>query len=349
MKETVERREVTMTLDQTTVKRLAFIKYLYQTAISQSSAPAPLNCASLLTMHDAVELFLQLASEHLNAGAGQPAFMDYWDILNKRLAPKELEQKESMRRLNKARVALKHHGTFPSDLDIESFRANTISFFQDNTPLIFAITLDAVSLIEFVNPDLSRQKLKEAQDQIQKGDTLVALDNIALAFAGMIADYEDRKRGKFHTSPFYFGRNMTFLSSFSMGFGGGSLSRPERELGKFIDNVKESLKAMQDAIKMLALGIDYRKYSKFKMLTPYLARVMSGDWVIDRRFKDDEKPSQDDARFCLDFVIESALALAEFDYTVGTKEQKCQHKAAGTLPRALRTRQLRNSGGDDEH
>jgi len=99
-------------------------------------------------MHDAVELFLQLASEYLNAGTAHLVFMDYWDILNKKLAADELEQKESMRRLNKARVALKHHGTFPSDLDIESFRASTTSFFQDNTRLVFSVTLEEVSLIE---------------------------------------------------------------------------------------------------------------------------------------------------------------------------------------------------------
>jgi len=308
-----------MPLDQTTVTRLAFIKYLYQTGVSQSHAPSPLSCASLLTMHDAVELFLQLSSEHLNAGTGHPGFMDYWDILNPRLAPKELEQKESMRRLNKARVALKHHGTFPSDLDIESFRASTTNFFQDNTPLVFGVALDDISLIEFVNPESSRQKLKDAQGQIQSGDTLAALDNIALAFIEMIADYEDRKRNQYHMSPFYFGQSMTFLSSFHMGFKTGSLSSPERKLGDFIDKVKESIEAMQSAIKMLALGIDYRKYSRFKMLTPHLTRVMSGEWIINRRFKEDQKPPQEDARFCIDFVIESALALAEFDYSVNDR------------------------------
>jgi hypothetical protein len=107
-------------------------------------------------MHDAVELFLQLSSEHLNVGTGHPGFMDYWDVLNVKLAPKELEQKESMRRLNKARVALKHHGTFPSNLDIESFRVSTTNFFQENTPLVFGVALDDISLIEFVNPDSSR-------------------------------------------------------------------------------------------------------------------------------------------------------------------------------------------------
>lgn len=306
----------TTTLDHTTVRRLAFIKYLYQTAVSQSKAPAPLNCASLLTMHDAVELFLQLASEYLNVGALQPGFMDYWDLLNKKLDPKALEQKESMRRLNKARVALKHNGIFPSDLDIEGFRASTTNFFQGNLPLVFAVGFADITLIEFVNPESSRLKLQEAEEQIRNDDTLTALDNIALAFEEMIADYEDRKRTESDSSPFYFGRSMTFLTSFQLGLNRSSSLHLERKLVDFVDEVTESIEAMQEAMKMLALGLEYRRYSKFKHLTPDLSGVMGGDTICQRRFEESEKPSQEDARFCIDFVIESALALAEFDYTV---------------------------------
>lgn len=309
-----------MILDHTVVKRLAFIKYLYQTSVAQSFAPTPLSCASILTMHDGVELFLQLASEHLNVGSGHPGFMDYWDILNKKLDPKELEQKEAMRRLNKSRVALKHHGTFPSVLDIESFRASITAFFKDNMQLVFGCALEDITLIEFVNPESARDKLKESQHQIKAGDTLVALDGIALAFAEMIADYENRKRDQYRCSPFNFGSSMTFLNSFHMGFNGGSLSSPERQLGEFIDKVKESIEAMKDAIKVLALGIDYRKYSRFKMLTPHLTHNIGGDWIVRRRFEEADKPSEEDARFCLDFTIESALALAEFDYTVSVSK-----------------------------
>lgn len=299
-----------MAIDHTVIKRLAFIKYLYQTAVSQSHAPAPLNCASILTMHDAVELFLQVASEHLNSGAPQPGFMDYWDLLNKKLSPRELEQKESMRRLNKARVALKHHGTFPSNLDIEAFRASSTNFFQDNTPIVFNLNLADVSLIEFVNPDSSRQKLKDAQVDTLNGDTLAALDKIALAFAEMIADYENRKRVGYQGSPFYFGKNLTFLNRFHMGLDFSD------KIGDFVDSVKESIEAMQDAIKILALGLDYRKYSKYKQLTPNITRVLSGDWIFQRRFNENQKPTKEDTIFCINFVIESALALSEFDYTV---------------------------------
>lgn len=159
-----------MGLDHHKMRRLAFVRYLYETAVSQSHAPAPLKCASILTMHDAAELFLQLACEHLNVGAQQPSFMDYWDLLNKKLDSGELAQKESMRRLNKARVALKHSGTLPSDLDVEAFRATATSFLQDNTPLVFGVEFDGVSLAEYVNPESSRTILKEAQDAIAAGE-----------------------------------------------------------------------------------------------------------------------------------------------------------------------------------
>lgn len=304
-----------MSLDETTIRRLAFIKYLYQTSLSQSHAPSPLSCASLLTMHDAVELFLQLSSEHLNTGAGQPGFMEYWEILDKKLSPDGLGQKESMRRLNKSRVALKHHGTFPSELDIESFRASTTSFFGENTPLVFGVELGSISLIEFVNPESARKRLKDAEDFISRNDTLEALDEIAFAFEEMIADYEERKRNRYYSSPFNFGRDFAFLDSFSMGIRRG-LDRREQKFSEFVDRVKESIEALQGAIKILALGVDYRKYSRFKALTPYLARVMSGDWVVDRRFDEEHKPPTEEARFCLDFVVETALVLAEFDYSV---------------------------------
>jgi hypothetical protein len=285
-----------MSLDHSTVRRLAFIRYLYSTGISQSHAPPPLSCASLLTMHDAVELFLQLASERSNVGSDRTGFMEYFKLLSEKLGS-DLEEKESMRRLNNARVALKHHGTLPSELNIEDFCGRVTSFFNDNTPVVFGVSFAEISLVEYVNPEASRRKLKEAEQLLTSGDTLEALDNIALAFAEMIRDYEARKRDKFSGSPFHFGRGLTTISSSSMQQMDGSRSA-------------------QEAIRMLALGIDYKKYSKFRRLTP---RVQSGKHIMRlmrHRPMSQSKPSVEDVRFCLDFVVESALTLSEFDYTV---------------------------------
>jgi hypothetical protein len=242
--------------------------------------------------------------------------MEYWDLLNKKLNPKELAGRESMRRLNKARVALKHHGTFPSDLDIEAFRATATSFFQDNTPIVFGLNLDDVSLVEYVSPERSRTLLKEAQAAIKNGEILEALDKVGIAYAEMISDYEDRKRDRFYQSPFHFGPELTFHDAFSMSLR-GNRSPEVRRLAEFVDRVKESIEAIQGAIKVLALGMDYRKYSKFKRLTPLITRMGNGDWyVVRHQFDQESTPTRDDALFAIDFVIESALALAEFDYSL---------------------------------
>src|SRR5687767_13615592 len=99
------------------MRRLAFAKYVYSLGILESRKRAPLSAAALFMFHDAVELFLEAGSEYLDTGKPQPNFLDYWDLLSKR-SSEPISHKESMRRLNKARVSLKHHGTMPSGEDV---------------------------------------------------------------------------------------------------------------------------------------------------------------------------------------------------------------------------------------
>lgn len=133
-------------LSKDTIRRLAFIKYLLSVAVGQSHQPEPLAAASILTFHDSIELLLQLACEHLDADTKKHTqFMQYWEIFKPKISGSGLTQKESMKRLNNSRVALKHHGTLPTKQDIEAFRASAINFFEDNMPLVFGVDLDSIS------------------------------------------------------------------------------------------------------------------------------------------------------------------------------------------------------------
>ena len=188
------------------LQRLALIRYLYKTGVEQSNQPEPLNAISLLSFHDAVELFFQLSKAHLSVGTTDNAFMEYWDIINSKLGPNKITQKEPMRRLNKARTQLKHHGISPSKLDIETFRATTANFFNENTPIIFGVGFDSVSMIELVTYEDTKSRLSTAQNLIQRNKIGEALQEIALAFAYLIHDYEQRKRTQFNKSPFFLAR-----------------------------------------------------------------------------------------------------------------------------------------------
>lgn len=304
-----------MDIHHSTIQRLAFAKYLYSLAIEQSRAPELMSAASLLTFHDSIEFFLQISSEHLNTGKNQMKFMEYWEILAKKLSISELPQRESMRRLNKARVALKHSGTLPSKLDIEAFRATSKLFFEEATNLIFKIEFSQISLIEYVSPEEARDHLKRAEQLCLKAEFENATAEIALAFEKTISSYEENKREWGRGSPFYFGEDLTFLSSFHMGID----SHGHNDLGAYVDKVKDSVEAMQRAIKILALGLDYRKYSKFKRLLPHVSRVLSGDYIVQEgMLGKKEDADKEYIEFCINFIVECAIKLNEFDYEVKT-------------------------------
>jgi len=292
-------------MDSATTRRLAFIRYIYTVGIAQSRQPEPMSAVCVLSFHDSIELFLQLSSEVLNVGSNQPGFLGYWDILSKKTST-PVSQKESMRRLNKSRVALKHHGTLPSRLDIEAFRASVSSFFAENTPLIFGVDLDSVSLVDLIVADGARNALRDAQTELDSGNLLECLDQCAVSFAKLVDDYEDRKSSQYGQSPFFFGRDMHSLDSFSMGIRG--------DIGRFVDQVKESIDAMQSAIRILSLGLDYRQFIKFDLYTPTVYHTLSGTGMM--RHRGSSEVTQEECRFCIDFVIDSALQLQDNDYTL---------------------------------
>lgn len=296
-------------LDPAIIRRLAFVKFLYSIGIEQSKAPEPFANAALLTFHDAAELFLQLSAEYLDADVKKNQdFIGYWPIISKKMAgDTSLSQQESMRRLNAARVSLKHSGTQPSTYDLESFRAAILLFFEDNVPAVFGVALTDVSLIEFVQPDGSRNRLKLADKlKLEMRFDEAALE-IAIAFDEMIQDYETRKSNRSHRSPFTFGRNLRWNPSLSMMARGLN-----QEMTQYLDNIHVTVEAMQKALRILALGINFRRYSRFHSIVPTVHRTLSG------RYHAQDRPpgsrTSDMIQFCLDFVIEAAVHLREFDY-----------------------------------
>ena len=116
---------------------------------------------------------------------------------------------------------------------------------------------------------IPRNHLKEAEELCRNGLYEDATAEIALAFEIMLADYESSRKEPGLGSPFFFGKDMSFLSSFHLGIN----KIEQRTLAQFVDTVKESIEAIQHAIKIIAFGLDYKKYTKFKSLLPHIYRM----------------------------------------------------------------------------
>lgn len=119
-----------MALDHIEVfRRLAYIRYLHSLGIEQARLPDPMSSAALLMFHDAAESFLLMAGEHLGAPSIYE-FEKYWDVLkpSRLVGGVELPVQQGMKRLNRQRAALKHHGSHPNPNTVELIKNDTATF-----------------------------------------------------------------------------------------------------------------------------------------------------------------------------------------------------------------------------
>jgi hypothetical protein len=303
-------------LPATTVRRLAFIRFLYTQGLEQSHQPEPFSATALLSFHDTVELFLVLAGEHLNANL--PAslnFLDYRDRLRPYLPGQvPLGHKQAMGRMNKLRVNLKHHGSIPSTSDLEQLRADVTSFLTDTSSLVFGADFERLKLTDLVTQPEARRLVELADADAENGEYVEALAKLSEAFQALLADYADRKKITYKATPYTFGSDFSFTRYVPRDVQRGI----DRKLGEFLAQLYETVTAMQEAMRVMAAGIDYRRYARFSMLVPHILHFMDGHVEID------PKPgltlTNDEYQFCHQFVVSAALHLAEVDFDLDLAE-----------------------------
>ncbi len=272
---------------QTIRTRLAFIRYLFRRALEQSRQPYPGQAVSVLTFHDAVELFLHLAFEHAGlTGKTDVKFLEYWGRLADASPPLNLSGKTSMDKLNRARVSLKHYGMPPSPGDVEGFRGSVTSFFEDNCTRVFGVDFERVSMVDLVRSDQVRPHLAATEDAIATGDGVRAMNELALAFAKLVDEHE------------IIGPPPDVVPDGSIRGTPAGLFWNSGEI--------EKLRAV---VSVVALGLDFRRWVRFRRLVPMAVRVSVGETHYGNLEWSGPAPVLTDCQESFDFVIESALKL----------------------------------------
>lgn len=312
-----------------TVHRLALIRLLLDRAEEASRQAAPFSADSINRLHDVAEMWLLLGAEVLHADIKpKMPFINYWDVLSKKL-DFPLTYKAQMQRVNEARVNLKHHGNEPSQQAIEHARTAVRGLLEDETPRLFGIGLRDVSLADFVACEEARALVKAADEKWKQQsvenrdiegapDVWAPLADLAEAFSALIGDYTGRKRTVTGRSVFDVVGAPPDLRSTRMRLrknaGRGSAAKEVVDAFEhYAAEVADSLSALQELTLATGLGVDLRRYGRFRLLTPRVSRASGGG----RRFvvrESDPAPTDEDFEFCRDFVISTALHLAEFDF-----------------------------------
>ena len=287
------------------IERLALTRYLFKLGIQHAQEPGPQSSIAILLFHDAVELFLEIASQELAVKRGDN-FMDYFTRLDTKLRPgPPLPQREGMRRLNDARNALKHRGVRPDRADLEHYRSVVTRFFEEATPRVFEIDIHSVTLASVVRCEAARQFLRAAESAYRDNRTADGSTACAEAFDELIADYEQRHGDRWGRSPFSPDHYLHGPSCHSE-----NLSPVETELAEHMEELTEAVMVLQERTRLLSLGLDYRRYVTFRKLTPQVWHVMA---TPSRRLDVPPAITPEQLQFCISFVIDTALQLQVVD------------------------------------
>ena len=234
-----------MALDNSIViKRLTYIKYLYQQGTEQSKLSETIAGFALMQFHDSVEMFLLLVAENLGKEKFRDwKFMEFWSKID------SLTMRDAMEAMKNRRVSLKHHGSFPSHDDVVECCINVGTFLRENVKIQFNIDFDSISLIDLISYESVKNLLQAASTELGNGNLHASLTQSRLAFDDLLDEYEGSKQHWFH-SIFDVGKKQgKRYESFVRDV---SLKNKEQTNKKWFEEMTETVNELRNATKITA-------------------------------------------------------------------------------------------------
>jgi hypothetical protein len=289
-----------------TMERLAFIQMLHQQGIAQSRQPEPMSFACVLAFHDAIELFLMLAAEHLGLHVDdkKPFMVRYFENLHPNKLPGGIEfaGKNGVKRITDLRNGFKHANTWPGRTGIEQSLVDTSAFFEVNTPKVFGIAYDEIDMADLIPHAEPRRLVKEATAKERVGDRIEAMALLREAFVGAFSAHLEHD-GHW-PSPFSIGPELRSTRSPTALEG-----IMDRDAARQLDAATQIAGEAQAALRMLVVGIEYHAFLRFDLLVPRVDYMWDGKRELVHH--PDYAPTAEDFAQCRAFVVAATLRLAE--------------------------------------
>jgi len=282
---------ITTVLPRALLERLITARYLLMSARSTLVRPGPFFAGrATLQLHDATEMFLRIAAEHLHSQVKRQTSFELLVEAVAAAAPCPLSHRTALNQLNEARVAFKHFGLEPKTEDVGKLLADMETFFPQTCQVILGVDLSSASLRSLVGHRRTENWLKKAEELIQAGDFETAISRSAVAFAIV------RRQNRGEPSSSRLSRSGRFQSS---------------ELKPLVDEIESKFKDQQAQLDLFTMGIDLAEYRRFLRYTPAAVMTLAGTVVLQRPPAEEAAVGLSEATFCLQFVIDAALSMRE--------------------------------------
>ena len=272
-------------------RRLTLPKFLYRTAKDAIDRPHPPHSWGLATslLQDSVEALLRLvAEEHRIKVDDKAPFGTLLSAVEQQL-PNVADHRANLTKLNTIRVAFKHRGLEVAERDAQAFVVNVEAFLTETYKEAFDVDFASLSLADSIGHRRTQNWVAKAEDAFAAESYAECVAHAAKA----LIIYMD------HSTSNDVGIE---LRSVVQHLGG--------DVEDFQSWVQASLPLLQARFDLFTRGVDVAAFDRFMLLTPYTI-VRDFGRVEQYAKRDRAPPSRDDARFCIDFAVDSALALRD--------------------------------------
>lgn len=284
-------------LDEATYRGLAYSKYLFSHGVEHLQDKTALGTnLSILHFHNAIEMLMLNLYLHFGGDSKERTFMRLYEKLNEKLEEinKKLTMKEQIYRLNNVRVLIQHSGmpqAYDTGVELKGY---TEQFLVQTLKDTIGLELSEISLVSLIDNKRVKEYLKEAEKAMRQEQKEYIFINCGKAFAVLLRSEEKEPwLDPVEVSP----------DKILFEFTG------EEFYNHYGSKLEKAIEVISEPLNILMLGIDFQKYKKFKCLTPIVHILASGEpavyWTGD--YLNEANLTKENAQFCLDFVIETAL------------------------------------------
>jgi hypothetical protein len=271
------------------------VRTLLRQARTHLDDPNPLShVPALLCLHDAAELVLGIIADERSVRLEKRDFEKSIDSLEAAVGG-PLPKASRIRALNKARVALKHHGV-PSDRDaVLSLADDTETFATESLERFTNLRLENASLATMIRNPKVRREACRAEKHLDASEFAECGSACAVGFAYLTERLAEDPR---------------WTARLDAGAIRGHSYNEDADVGELKRQMVTAIETLQKHSRLfglLASGIGLTDYWHFAAITPHVSlhrgRVSFGG---------DRLPlTATQARFCLDYLITSALGVQE--------------------------------------
>jgi hypothetical protein len=224
-------------------------------------------------------------------------------------SPPTLPLQSEMGNLHRQRNDTQHRNLVPSAEDVPRHAAYVVAFLRHLFARFFAVDFDTLSLCSLVADDELREHLVTAESLIADHQYKDAVSQSALAVFKAL-----RLRLPKVT------RHSWFSVSSVRGFA-ESHGRFSREQAEFLHGLVKDLSELMDEwdekICVLAFGLDYRSYIRYKAFAPRIFSSMDGSIHV-QHLSDDYTPEE--AATAFDYALTQILGLESIGAVAGPSE-----------------------------